>query len=65
MLVHLSRCGRCRLQNVRVLNKGIDWSSEKNVYWKHDVQRFETFKVILHGNAEFEAENVTIEVRFK
>ncbi|KAF2319152.1 hypothetical protein GH714_013602 [Hevea brasiliensis] len=55
------RCGRCRLQNVKVLNKGIDWSCGENVYWKHSVQRFEAFKVILHGNAEFEANNVILE----
>ncbi|XP_002528323.2 UTP--glucose-1-phosphate uridylyltransferase 3, chloroplastic [Ricinus communis] len=55
------RCGRCKLQNIKVLNQGINWSSGENVYWKHNVQRFEAFKIILHGNAEFEASNVTIE----
>ncbi|KAJ8764174.1 hypothetical protein K2173_005094 [Erythroxylum novogranatense] len=55
------RCGRCKLQNVRVLNEGIEWSCGENRYWKHDVQRFEALKIILNGNAEFEAENVTIE----
>lgn len=64
MSVYLSRCGRCRLQNVKVLNKGIDWSFGENIYWKRDVQLLETFKVILHGNAEFEADNVTLQVRF-
>ncbi|XP_021903908.1 UTP--glucose-1-phosphate uridylyltransferase 3, chloroplastic isoform X2 [Carica papaya] len=54
------RCGRCRLHNVKVLNEGIDWESSQNIYWKHDVQRIEAFKVILHGNAEFEASNVTL-----
>ncbi|KMZ70913.1 UDP-glucose pyrophosphorylase, partial [Zostera marina] len=52
------RCGRCKLQNVKVLNKGIDWDSKNNIYWKHDVQRVETLKIILQGNAEFEATNV-------
>ncbi|CAI9767559.1 unnamed protein product [Fraxinus pennsylvanica] len=55
------RCARCKLQNVRVLNNGIDWNSRDNLYWKHDVQRFEALKVILHGNAEFEATNVVIQ----
>ncbi|KAL2539947.1 UDP-glucose pyrophosphorylase 3 [Abeliophyllum distichum] len=55
------RCARCKLQNVRVLNNGIDWNSGDNLYWKHDVQRFEALKVILHGNAEFEATNVVIQ----
>lgn len=60
----MARCGRCKLQNVKVLNKGIDWNSGNNVYWKHDVQRLETFKVILYGNAEFEATDVVLEVSF-
>lgn len=55
------RCGRCKLHNVKVLNDGIDWNDGENIYWKHDVQRFEALKVILHGNAEVEAENVTIQ----
>lgn len=45
-----------------MLNDGIDWSSGDNVYWKHDVHHFEALKIILHGNAEFEANNVTIQV---
>ncbi|XXG85906.1 hypothetical protein AAC387_Pa11g0905 [Persea americana] len=54
------RCGRCKLQNVKVLNKGIDWNSAENVYWMHKVKRFETVKIILHGNAEFEATDVVL-----
>ncbi|KAM5556726.1 UTP--glucose-1-phosphate uridylyltransferase 3, chloroplastic [Rosa sericea] len=54
------RCGRCKLQNVRVLNEGIDWNFEDNVYWKHVVQRIEASKVVLHGNAEFEATDVIL-----
>ncbi|XP_024466052.1 UTP--glucose-1-phosphate uridylyltransferase 3, chloroplastic isoform X2 [Populus trichocarpa] len=61
ILQYGNRCGRCRLQNVKVVNKGINWSFGDNIYWKHDVQRFEALKVILHGNAEFEADNVTIQ----
>ncbi|CAD5164393.1 UTP--glucose-1-phosphate uridylyltransferase 3, chloroplastic [Musa acuminata AAA Group] len=55
------RCARCKLQNVKVLNRGIDWMSSENVYWKHDVQRLETMKIILHGNAEFEAVDVVLQ----
>ncbi|KAG9453564.1 hypothetical protein H6P81_006468 [Aristolochia fimbriata] len=55
------RCGRCKLQNIRVLNKGVDWTSDENVYWKHELRRCETCKVILHGNAEFEAIDVTLQ----
>ncbi|XP_042512379.1 UTP--glucose-1-phosphate uridylyltransferase 3, chloroplastic isoform X2 [Macadamia integrifolia] len=55
------RCGRCKLQNVKVLNRGIDWSYSENIYWKHEVRRLEALKVILHGNAEFEATNVVLQ----
>lgn len=54
------RCGRCKLQNVKVLNEGIDWNFGDNVYWKHVVQRTEGCKVVLHGNAEFEATDVIL-----
>ncbi|XP_073296940.1 UTP--glucose-1-phosphate uridylyltransferase 3, chloroplastic [Primulina huaijiensis] len=55
------RCAKCKLKNVKVLNDGIDWSYGENLYWKHEVQRFEALKVILHGNAEFEAIDVVIQ----
>lgn len=45
------------------MNRGIDWNSKSNVYWRNDVNRLETCKIILHGNAEFEASNVIIEVK--
>ncbi|XP_021732516.1 UTP--glucose-1-phosphate uridylyltransferase 3, chloroplastic-like [Chenopodium quinoa] len=54
------RCARCKLQNVKVLNKGIDWEPEGNIYWRHEVHRNECLKVMLHGNAEFEATDVTL-----
>ena len=46
-----------------MLNDGINWNCEDNIYWKHDVQRFEACKIVLHGNAEFEAKDVTLQVR--
>ncbi|KAG6578459.1 UTP--glucose-1-phosphate uridylyltransferase 3, chloroplastic, partial [Cucurbita argyrosperma subsp. sororia] len=55
------RCGRCKLENVKVLNKGIDWNAEDNIYWKLEVQRHEGCKIILHGNAEFEATDVVLQ----
>ncbi|KAJ4970072.1 hypothetical protein NE237_003171 [Protea cynaroides] len=55
------RCGRCKLQNVKVFNRGIDWNYSENIYWKHEVRRLETLKVILHGNAEFEATDVVLQ----
>ena len=59
----MHRCGRCKLQNVKVRNEGIDWSSEENIYWRHQVHRLEALKIVLHGNAEFEATDVVIQVR--
>ncbi|KAF8719511.1 hypothetical protein HU200_024236 [Digitaria exilis] len=55
-----ARCGRCRLQSVKIVNEGINWNSPSNVYWKHDVERSESVKIILHGNAEFEAKDVVL-----
>ncbi|KAI0519281.1 hypothetical protein KFK09_006723 [Dendrobium nobile] len=55
------RCGRCKLENVKILNRGVDWLCSKNVYWSLDIKRFEMLKVQLHGNAEFEATNVVLE----
>ncbi|CAL0327916.1 unnamed protein product [Lupinus luteus] len=55
------RCGRCRLQNIKVQNKGIDWTYGGNIYWKNDVQRSEVLQIILHGNAEFDATDVVLE----
>ncbi|KAM7275795.1 hypothetical protein ACFE04_017661 [Oxalis oulophora] len=55
------RCARCKLDNVKVQNLGIDWEFLSNVYWKHDVERCGECKVILHGNAEFEAKDVVLQ----
>ncbi|XP_078181562.1 UDP-glucose pyrophosphorylase 3 isoform X2 [Carex rostrata] len=56
-----TRCSKCKLQKVKVRNKGLNWNSPKNVYWKNEVERFESLKIILHGNAEFEASDITLE----
>lgn len=45
------------------MNEGINWISPNNVYWKHDVDRSESMKIILHGNAEFEAKDVVLKVQ--
>lgn len=37
-LVYSSRCGRILLKNVTVLNKGVDWAHESNIYWQHKVR---------------------------
>ncbi|XBJ11011.1 hypothetical protein VPH35_015774 [Triticum aestivum] len=55
-----ARYGRCKLQNVKIVNEGISWDSPSNVYWQHHVERSESLKIILHGNAEFEAKDVVL-----
>lgn len=57
------RCGKCRLNNVNVTNKGVDWECKNNIYWQNKISRLESLEIILEDNAEFEANNVTIEVR--
>jgi hypothetical protein len=59
-LIFSDRCARVRLHNVRVLNRGIDWASPHNVWWRHRVMRHEACRVLLHGASEFEAWNVTL-----
>ncbi|MEC7838550.1 MAG: UTP--glucose-1-phosphate uridylyltransferase [Chlamydiota bacterium] len=53
-------CGKCSLVNVKIKNKGIN-KEANNVYWSGDIQRHEALQIVLHGNAEFCAKNVTIE----
>lgn len=59
-LVFSDRCGKLRLRNVTIRNKGIDWSHPDNVYWKHKVTRKEACRILLHGEAEFEAADVEL-----
>ena len=57
--IHYSeQCGKCELLNVKIINKGIDRKAE-NLYWKNQISRHEAMKIILHGNGEFFAENMT------
>jgi len=55
--------GRCSLHNVKVNNAGIDKDAD-NILWKNEIHRKESFKVVLRGNAEFHAENVTFNGNF-
>lgn len=66
-LVYSARCGRVRLRNVSVRNRGVDWAAAGNVYWRHRVARHEACRIVLHGAAEFEAVDVELagELRFE
>lgn len=50
--------GRCRLKNVTVQNKGVDWKHSPE-YWSGAVTRTESVSIIIEGDGEFIAENVT------
>lgn len=52
------RMGKCIFKNVKVYNLGID-RTIVNSYWKNQITRKESLKIILYGNGEFIAENVT------
>lgn len=51
--------GKCHLHNVVVENQGIDRNAP-NQFWKNQISRHESLQIILKGNAEFFAENITI-----
>ena len=53
-------CGRARIVNVDVLNAGIDWENEENVYWSGMYSRDESTEIILHGNAEIDIEGCAL-----
>lgn len=58
-LIYSEACGRCRLKNVTVINRGIDHDMP-NVYWKNEIARQEVCQIILRGSSEFYAENIIL-----
>lgn len=50
--------GKCVMHNVTIKNQGIDRQTP-NQFWKNQIFRQESLQIILRGNAEFFAENVT------
>ena len=52
--------GRCELKNVRVKNRGVDWS-RSSPFWRARFLRHESAEIILEGHSEFIAENVNLE----
>ncbi len=59
-LCYSDRTGRCRLRNVTVSNRGVDWANSRP-FWKGDYQRHESLEIRLKGHSEFVAENVIFE----
>ncbi|PIS01985.1 MAG: hypothetical protein COT85_07530 [Chlamydiae bacterium CG10_big_fil_rev_8_21_14_0_10_42_34] len=57
VLQYSQKVGKCILENVRIENAGVDWSSSKP-FWKTNVKRNETVQIILKGQSTFIARNV-------
>jgi UDP-N-acetylglucosamine pyrophosphorylase len=52
--------GKCILENVTIENQGVDWKGSQS-FWKMDLKRHETVKIILKGESQFIARNVRIQ----
>lgn len=60
-ILHYSeRTGRCTLKNVKIRNHGIN-KEATNCFWKNDIVRTEECRIVIQGNGEFYAENVTLD----
>lgn len=60
-VIHYSKQnGKCELKNVTVKNRGINREA-KNSYWEDKISHHEKLEIILHGNAEFYACDITLE----
>lgn len=60
LLKYSNLTGQCVMKNVRVMNEGIDWEKD-HLFWKHDINRRASLKIVLHGHSQFVAEDVTIQ----
>ncbi len=52
------QCGKCSLQRVNISNKGIA-NDRSGAFWRGDIAHQEMLKIVLHGNGEFHAADVT------
>jgi hypothetical protein len=64
VLRYSDQVGRCKLKNVTVLNRGIDYTKD-NIFWKPLLHRLEECHIVLKGCSEFHAENITFEGDFQ
>lgn len=58
-LKYSENTGKCTLRQVKIINRGIN-ADANNIYWKNAISRHESTTIILHGNAEFYASNLTL-----
>lgn len=64
VLHYSDQVGRCRLINVTVENQGYDLQAS-SFYWKGEVSHWELCQIVIHGNGEFCAENITLHGHMK
>lgn len=57
VIIYSPKNGKCSLKNVKINNKGINFSKSKN-FWINQPIREESFSIILEGNAEFYAQDI-------
>ncbi|GEM_PF-286463 len=59
ILRYSERVGTVILNNVRVENRGYDPDAD-NTYWKDEIARHELCEILIHGDGEFVAQDVTL-----
>lgn len=59
ILQYSKEIGRCYLRNVKISNRGIHWEKSRP-FWKGSFFHEESVEIILHGNSEFFAEDVSL-----
>ncbi len=59
VLSYSEKVGRCTLKNVRICNQGIDLD-QPNIFWKGEIYRKESCYILLKGESELYAEDVTL-----
>lgn len=60
ILRYSEKVGRCTLKNVHISNLGID-STQANIFWKGEIYRKESCFILLKGESELYAEDVTLQ----
>jgi hypothetical protein len=64
VLHYSEKVGRCHLNNVTVENRGIDRSAS-NIFWRGEIHRHKLCEILIHGDGEFYAENLTLRGNIK
>lgn len=59
-LCYSEQNGKCTLKNVTVHNLGAKWEEHAH-FWRGNIASNESLQILLHGNAEFYAEDVAFE----